>query len=765
MKKHELKITDVYFASFLPPKFRLVPALLALASYTVSLVLIIGGLGYSSFSVMEKGEFEAGRVAERDVVADQAVSYVDQKATREKIAAVEKHTPAVFTYSAEAASGALSAYERLHDLLKGLFAAGSGSAETFRAALEEQFPGAFSRETADALYEDPGREDFLLYGLETLQYILNAGVFSLPETGLDAFDPEAAELWHNYGPRIEREKIAYSRIITLDKAEAAVNRYIAESNYPPGFARIGSALLLPFIVENVFFSPEDTEQLVEERRGSAEPVTAYIERGKVVVRKGFIVTEDDMAALYALNARTRGGDPRQIAGRVIVLTLAYALLVFLLGRQVFGRLLKPSEVYLLCVLAVAYTGAAVFFKRLDSANYPAALFLPTPLAIMLPAILINLRASFAVAVVFPLAAFLSGAFDSASYIFALASAGAAVFAVRKAERRMDLFKAGLVIAAIQCVAAAAVLLLQRRAFIAYAPVLFWTAFNGLVSGMMVLGFLPVLEQALNSATTFRLIELSDLNAPILKRLFSAAPGTYSHSLMVAVLAENACREIGANPLLARVGAYYHDIGKMENPAYFVENQTDYNRHDDLNPRLSATVIRSHVKMGVEKARSLGLPKEVIDIIAEHHGNSVISWFYNEALKREANVDVEDFSYPGSPPRSKESAVVMLADTVEAACRTLKKPTASRLEKFIQELIMAKFEHGQLSASELTFIDLETIKNSFVRVLAGYYHARIEYPKAAPGAAKELPQSAPSHEAARKEAGNEGGNEAAGGDRE
>jgi putative nucleotidyltransferase with HDIG domain len=198
--------------------------------------------------------------------------------------------------------------------------------------------------------------------------------------------------------------------------------------------------------------------------------------------------------------------------------------------------------------------------------------------------------------------------------------------------------------------------------------------------------------------------------------------------MVANLAEAACQEIGANPLLARVGAYYHDIGKMEQPNYFVENQTVYNKHDDIAPRLSATVIRSHVKLGVEKARSLGLPREVTDIIAEHHGNSVITWFYNKALKQESQVNMEDFTYPGNPPRSKESAVVMLADVTEAAVRTLNKPSVGRIEKFVQELINGKVEHEQLVESELTFRDLETIKNAFVRVLAGHYHSRIEYPK-------------------------------------
>jgi putative nucleotidyltransferase with HDIG domain len=210
--------------------------------------------------------------------------------------------------------------------------------------------------------------------------------------------------------------------------------------------------------------------------------------------------------------------------------------------------------------------------------------------------------------------------------------------------------------------------------------------------------------------------------------------------MVANLAESACQEIGANALLARVGAYYHDIGKMDQPSYFVENQTSYNKHKDIAPRLSASVIRSHVKLGIEKARSLGLPESIVDFIAEHHGNSVITWFYNEAVKREGgNVNMEDFSYPGTPPKSKESAVVMLADITEAATRVLKKPTAARLEKFIQDLIDSKVEHGQLAQSDLTFRELEIIKQAFVKVLAGYYHSRIEYPKLQ--AAKELQKPA------------------------
>ena len=160
------------------------------------------------------------------------------------------------------------------------------------------------------------------------------------------------------------------------------------------------------------------------------------------------------------------------------------------------------------------------------------------------------------------------------------------------------------------------------------------------------------------------MDLSDLNNPLMQKMLITASGTYNHSLMVAQLAESGCREIGANPLIARVGAYYHDIGKVDQSEYFVENQTGTNKHDDINPTLSASIIKSHVKKGVEKARSLHLPQVIIDVISEHHGNSVIAYFYNEAKEKDPSLTPEDFSYPGNPPSSKESAVVMLADTVE-----------------------------------------------------------------------------------------------------
>jgi len=423
-------------------------------------------------------------------------------------------------------------------------------------------------------------------------------------------------------------------------------------------------------------------------------------------------------------------DPRGILGTAFLVLLNYILYIILCGQAIQGRNLSNSEKYLIASLIGSYIIGSVLINSLTPLfeNFPVALAIPTALIIMLFAVFLGKRTAMIMAIALPLGAYFAGAFDIYSYIIALVSGAAASIVLHNAQNRMSLLKAGLIIAAANCFAVVVILLIRQVSFYNYLAPVFWAAINGIGCGMLILGFLPPLEHALNAVTTFRLMELSDLNAPILKKLFTAAPGTYSHSLMVANLAEQACQDIGANAMLARVGAYYHDIGKMDNPDYFVENQTDHNRHDEIAPRLSATIIRSHVKLGVEKAHSLGLPKDVISIIAEHHGNSIISWFYNKATENEVTVNSEDFSYPGSPPRSKESAIVMLADITEAAVRTLNKPTASKIDKFIQQLFDAKINHGQLSESDLSFRDLEIIKKSFVRVLAGYYHSRIEYPK-------------------------------------
>jgi putative nucleotidyltransferase with HDIG domain len=733
---------DAFFKHFALPKFRPAPALAGLLAFLVSSAAILWGGRH--FDLVETGaytEFELGRVADRDVFAEHPVSYVDEEATRLRIEAEERLVPAVFVYSLSAAEGCRSAYRRFADLSRSEFAK-KGSAEAYKLAVQAELPGAFHGDMLDILFRDPARELILDNGQTALDYLLETGVVAVPRIGLELLNPDVAELYSNNDGMVEWERIPYDQLITYDDADNALLRYIAGGGYSASFFSLALPMLKPFITENVFFSPQETSLRLAETRAQVKPVMRYIEEGERVIRRGFIIGDGDLSRLRALVDARPGYDPRPAIGAVLILLLVYGFLVFMTGKRAIGRPLSPAEVCLISTLSMLYIVGAVALRAMKLFNaYSAAFMLPTALVIMLPAILIGPRLASILALALPVGAFMSGFFDAPAFVFALISGIAAAYVLQDAERRIDLIKAGFILAVLHVFVAAGLLLIQRPAFSVYPPLLLLAAVNGIASGMLVLGFLPALEHLLNAPTTFRLIELSDLNSPILKRLFTVAPGTYSHSVMVANLAESACQEIGANPLLARVGAYYHDIGKIDQPDYFVENQTAYNKHDDIPPRLSATVIRSHVKLGLDKARLLGLPREVMDIISEHHGNSVISWFYNEALKREpldangkSTVNMEDFTYPGNPPCSRESAVVMLADVTEAAARTLKKPTAARLEKFIHELFLSKFDAGQLWDSDLTFRELQTIESSFVRALAGHYHSRIEYPKQIKGAA-------------------------------
>lgn len=730
MKKNNRFLTQKFFEKVKwKNTIRLKPMIVSLGAFVVCAVFILSGFGLRGGQNAELKEFEAGKVADRDVIADRSVSYIDEHATRLKFEDQGRLVPPVFKYSPSITLGIQNRYNEFVDFSKNQFDQ-NVSADGYYIALQSKYPGSFSRETANALFRDPVRVNLLEEGRTLLNTVLDEGLFSVPEAVREDFNSDSAELLKVQESQRERKWIPIEDIVTKENLPEAVKKYLSLSSYSSNFSAIALNLISPFLSENVFFSEEDTMLRMEEAWTHVKPVMKEIARGDRVIRRGFIVSNEDIANLSALNISSLKRSPRNITGQFFLLLAVYVLFFLLLHPKVIGRKLEEREMYFVAILASAYIIGSVLISALSfhSESMLCSVLVPTALAVMLPALLIGQAAALTIAIVLPLASLAAGAFDTSAYLFAVISGFSAAFILQTAERRMDLIRAGFINGAVNCAAMTAVILYTQTFSSDSVPVLFWAAFNGIFSGMLVLGILPLFEQILNSATTFRLIELSDLNSPILKRLLTVAPGTYSHSIMVANLAESACQEIGANALLARVGAYYHDIGKMDQPDYFIENQSAYNKHVDINPRLSATVIRSHVKIGVEKAKAIGLPPAVADIIAQHHGNSVITWFYNEALKKEGQVNVEDFTYPGTPPHSKEAAVVMLADVVEAAVRSLKKPSPARIEKFVQELIMGKFNTGQLSDSELTFRDLETIKNAFVKVLAGHYHSRIEYPK-------------------------------------
>jgi putative nucleotidyltransferase with HDIG domain len=253
--------------------------------------------------------------------------------------------------------------------------------------------------------------------------------------------------------------------------------------------------------------------------------------------------------------------------------------------------------------------------------------------------------------------------------------------------------------------------------------------TAIASGLLVLGVLPVFERVFRVSTDFLLLELSNLNNHILLELSQKAPGTFTHSILLGNLSEAAARAIGANPLLARVGAYYHDIGKAKRPEYFIENQRGkVNPHEKLSPKMSVLILSSHIKEGVELARSHGLPNEIIEIIASHHGTSLMKFFYNKAKEQGMDAQVDEFRYPGPKPRSKEAAILMIVDAAEATARSQGNITSSRMKAIVRETIEDRLADGQFDETDLTRRDLLAIGDAIYPILVGVFHPRIEYPK-------------------------------------
>ena len=264
----------------------------------------------------------------------------------------------------------------------------------------------------------------------------------------------------------------------------------------------------------------------------------------------------------------------------------------------------------------------------------------------------------------------------------------------------------------------------------------WSAAGALIASLLCVGFDPLVESIFHLATPSKLLELSNPNQPLLRRLLMEAPGTYHHSIIVANLSEAAAEAIGANPLLARAGAYFHDIGKLKRPLYFKENQMGENPHEHTNPYVSAAILTAHTRDGQMMAQQNHLPEEIQDVIIEHHGDTPVMYFYHKALQQ-ANgqpVDIADFRYDGRRPHSKEAAIVMLADTVEAAVRSMPDPTPKAIEEFIARLVRGKLEDGQLSRAPITLSDIDKICEAFSTVLNGVFHERIEYPTISPKSA-------------------------------
>jgi hypothetical protein len=319
-------------------------------------------------------------------------------------------------------------------------------------------------------------------------------------------------------------------------------------------------------------------------------------------------------------------------------------------------------------------------------------------------------------------------------IYAFLGGLAACYSVKQYRERAVIFRSGLAVGSVNAVALIGMHLVRQEPILdAQSLILLALAiFSGILASVLSATVLPFLESSFKITTDIRLLELSNLNSPALRRLSVEAPGTYHHSLMVGNLAQAAAQAIGANPLLAQVGAYYHDLGKMLNPEYFTENRrSSDNKHDDLTPAMSCRILAGHIKDGLELAKAAGIPEAVRDMIPQHHGTRIMTYFYEKAKeqKNSENREIQEaeFRYPGPKPQSREAAILMMADSVEAASRTLSDPSPTEIQGLIDRLVGDVVADNQLDECDITIREIHTVKESFFKVIRGIYHHRIDYP--------------------------------------
>lgn len=501
-------------------------------------------------------------------------------------------------------------------------------------------------------------------------------------------------------------------------------------NADPTTQAVLGRLINEAIQVNQLYSPEQTRRAEQQAMATVSPVMTVIRKGAAVVREGEIVTKDDIRILEELGLYKPRLELSRVAGICLLVASCLGVIIGYLFKERHDLLVDRRNITVLC--AIMLITAALSRLLLGVSIY----LTPVAIASVLTTTLMGRRLGFLVTGV--LAFFVGVMANSlAAMGVAFLTGAVGVIALARVDSRAQLIPATLLVGCTNFITVLAMELLLTQDIQNVMQTAGFGLLNGFLSGWVAIGALPMFEQFSGITTHFRLLDLSHMDEPLLRRLTLEAPGTYQHSMMVANLAEQAARAIGADALLCRVGAYYHDIGKMKRPRFFIENQMGLeNPHDKLAPTLSTRIIHSHVKDGIEMAKASKLPDVLIDFIAQHHGTSLVGYFYHQACARSTEpVFEEDFRYPGPKPQTRETAVLMLCDGLEAAARTLSAPTPEKLIELVNKMVKHNLDDGQLDESGLSLCDIKVIKETLGKALQGIYHARIEYPEAAPARRK------------------------------
>ncbi|KKE80713.1 hypothetical protein WH51_01120 [Bacilli bacterium VT-13-104] len=489
------------------------------------------------------------------------------------------------------------------------------------------------------------------------------------------------------------------------------------------------------VVENSFFDVEQTMEARKEAAGSVDPV--MIRAGEVIVREGQTITNQIYENLELVGVLDSQRNIFPLLGMLLLIVLISLVIGFEMYRMNKDNNLDNNKI--ITIVIVTVIGIALMkIVSLYTEEYNEIFYIvPIATSALLLKLLINERMAFVMAIIYAiLAGFIfngkiTGYLNAEAGLYILISQVAGLYFLMNVKDRTAILKSGL---GIMVVNTMTVLLFIFLSFEKYSIQdlfiqLGFAMFAAFLSAVLTIGLLPFFEAGLNMLSDVKLLQLSNPNQPLLKKLLTEAPGTYHHSVMVANLSETACEAIGANGLLARVGAYYHDIGKTVKPHYFVENQLSIqNPHDFISPKQSAEIIIRHPYDGANYLKKYKMPKEIIDIALQHHGTSLLKYFYFKEKEKNNHVKELDFRYPGPKPQTKEAAIINICDSVEAAVRSLKEPTEEKIEDIITSIIHDRMSDGQLDESPLTLKELKIIQQTLFDTLKGIFHSRIQYPK-------------------------------------
>ena len=721
-------------------------------------VILLPGAGPRSFA------YNVGDIADAEIIAPVDLRVQDRDLTETRRLAARSAAPDVYDLDPTAW---LAAVQSVNDL----FAWGRLSRETTPASWDD-----LTLDTRDEFEDRASTIVGLTLPIGFVPSLWSEGFTATTELAIEGLLRKFQQLSMIWNPELlglgNRSSILVRDVVTqqeetlgnfegimeLERARAMISRELKggfelSMTAEEVLGSFVSMLLRP----NLTYNSNETQRRAQAATAAVEPVFYVLKRGRAILREGDEVTDRHLLELAALVQQWGGGSA---SARVVGLIALIALTVHSLWRHAAHhrrrfQFQKVSRLYPLLLLVLVGTilmtrvllfiGEAVAGAVLSppfnlAESYAFAIpFAVGPLLILL---LVNAQVAWVFAAV---QAIVIGAMSHQVdlTLYAILGSFAGVYGMSQYKQRTEMIRTGLMVASVNAAAIVSLALINQ-------PVLPWPVvlfrvllgiFGGIQVALLASALLPVLEHLFRTMTDVKLLELSNMNLPLLKQLAVNAPGTYHHSVVVGTLAEKAAEAIDANPLFARVAAYYHDIGKMRQPEYFVENQKgSRNPHDRLTPSMSALVLVSHIKEGIAYAEEQGLPQPLVDIIPQHHGTRLMKYFYERARQQAqaggGEIRPETFRYPGPTPRSKEAALIMMADSVEAISRLIYDPSPSRLRTMIRKNIREIFEDGQLDECGLTLADLTRIADAFLTVLVGMHHQRIEYPGEEPPESEE-----------------------------